>query len=170
MLARGHRVSLAVRYRDSVSRKFSWGHGLQILTCQHCRTKVAVSSESICPSCRKPTTDVPLPIVEELPTLSRPKTISRPDTIMNRVFMIASLICAVLQIVSLIRHSVTHHQPGSGLDQFSGFVELWITVAVALPLQVLGSAFGLGAGNMTIYCIVWNIACCGICILLSLII
>ncbi len=37
---------------------------VQIFTCQHCRTKVATGSDCICPNCRKPTIDVPLPAAE----------------------------------------------------------------------------------------------------------
>lgn len=81
--------------------------------------------------------------------------------------MIASFIMAGVQIVSLIRHSVTHHQPVMGLDHVARPVEFFATVAIALLLQVVGSAFGLGAGSFRIACIVSNIVCCVICMLLS---
>lgn len=140
---------------------------MQILTCQHCRTTVAVSSDFICPSCSRHTTNVPLPLAQETLEPIVSSSGYRPDTAMNRVFMIASFIMAGVQIVSLIRHSVTHHQPVMGLDHVARPVEFFATVAIALLLQVVGSAFGLGAGSFRIACIVSNIVCCVICMLLS---
>ena len=84
--------------------------------------------------------------------------------------MIASFIVAGLQVVSLIRHSITHHSPVMGLDHLAGFVEFLVTIAIALTLQVVGSAFGLGVGTHKKSCIVSNIVCCAFCILLSVIV
>lgn len=169
----GNPVSLVVRCKHIIPSGSSLRDRVQILTCQHCRTTVAVDSDFICPSCRKPTTNVPLPIVEEtlVPFVSIASY--RSDTIMNRVFMIASFICASMQIVSLIRHAVTHHVAvpgGNPLEHLAGFAEFFVTVSIALPLQVLGSAFGLGAGNLKLSCIVCNIVCCVLCILISLLV
>ena len=167
------RVILIVRCKHIIPSGSSLRDRVQILTCQHCRTTVAVNADFICPSCRKPTTNVPLPIVEEtlVPMLSNESY--RSDTIMNRIFMIASFICAGMQIVSLIRHSVTHHLAvagGNPLEHLAGFAEIFVTISIALPLQVLGSAFGLGAGNLKLSCIVCNMVCCVLCILISLLV
>ena len=145
-------------------------HRVEILTCQHCRTKVAVGSDCICPSCRKPTTDVPLSIAEDRSPPAVFPAVQIPDT--NRGFGIASFFCAGLQIVLLIYIAITHRQPvagGNPLEHLAGFVGVFTTIAVTLPLQVIGSAFGLGAGSFKIPCIVFNMVCCAICVLLSLI-
>jgi hypothetical protein len=136
---------------------------VQILTCQHCRAEVAVNSDSICPSCRKPTTDVPLPAAEAplLPTVA--SDVQLPDTNTNRFFRIASFVCAGLQVVLILMIAVSHYQPVVGrnpLEQLTGFVEVLTMIPVLLLLQVIGSAFGLGAGRFKIPCIVSNIVCC----------
>ena len=148
---------------------------MQILTCQHCRTKVTVGSDGICPSCRKPTTDVPLPAAEApwLPTVVFDVQI--PDTNTNRVFRTASFFCAGLQVVLVITIDIMHRQPvvgGNPLEQLAGFVAVLTIIPVLLLLQVIGSAFGLGAGSFKIVCIVFNILCCAFfatCVLLRLI-
>ena len=136
---------------------------MQILTCQHCRTKVAVGSDSICPSCRKPTTDVPLPAAEErLPPAIFP-AVQIPDTNTNRVFRTASFFCAGLQVVFVITIAISHRQPvagGNPLEQLAGFVAVLTMIPVLLLLQVIGSALGLGAGSFKIPCIVFNIIRC----------
>lgn len=148
---------------------------MQILTCQHCRTKVAVNSDCICPSCRKPTTDVPLPAAEAqlLPTVVF--DVQLPDTNTNRVFRTASFFCAGLQVFLMLMIAISHLQPVVGpnpLEQLTGFVEVLTMIPVLLLLQVIGSAFGLGAGKFKIVCIVFNILCCAFfatCVLLLLI-
>lgn len=166
-----HPLMAVVRCKHFIPSDSSLCDRVQILTCQHCRTTVAVVADFICPCCRKPTTNVPLPIDEEMlvPMLSNESY--RSDVIMNRIFMIASFICAGMQIVSLIRHSVTRHLAvagGNSLEHLAGFAEIFDTISVSLSLQVLGSAFGLGAGNLKLSCIVCNIVCCVFCILISL--
>ena len=134
---------------------------MQILTCQHCRTRVAVGSDGICPSCRKPTTDVPLTAAEAPLPPSVVFDVQIPDINTNRVFRTASLFCAGLQVVLVISFAVSHRQPvGDGLGQVAGFFEAMTIIPVLLLLQVIGSAFGLGAGSFKISCIVSNIVCC----------
>ena len=135
---------------------------MQILTCEHCRTRVAVGSDCICPSCRKPTTHVSLPIAEDslLPVVFPEVRIS--DTNANRFFRIASFFCAGLQVVLVIAVDYSHRQPvpgGNPLEYLIGFFDLLTIIPVLLLLQVIGSAFGLGAGSFKIPCIVSNIVC-----------
>jgi len=136
---------------------------VQILTCQHCRTKVAVGSDCICPSCRKPTTDVPLPAAEAPLPPSVVVDVQILDTNTNRIFRTASFVCAGLQVVLVITIAISHWQPvvgGNPLEQLAGIVEVLTIIPVLLLLQVIGSAFGLGAGSFKIPCIVSNIVCC----------
>jgi hypothetical protein len=136
---------------------------VQILTCQHCRTKVAVGSDCICPSCRKPTTDVRLSAAEAPMPPSVVFDVQIPDTNTNRVFRTASFFCAGLQVVLVISIDIMHSQPvvgGNPLEQLAGFVAVLTIIPVLLLLQVIGSAFGLGAGRFKITCIVSNIVCC----------
>ena len=136
---------------------------MQILTCQHCRTRVAVGSDCICPSCRKPTTDVPLSAAEAPLPPSVVFDVQIPNTNTNRVFRTASLFCAGLQVVLVISFAISHRQPiggGNPLEQLAGFFEVMTIIPVLLLLQFIGSAFGLGAGSFKISCIVSNIVCC----------
>ena len=136
---------------------------MQILACQHCRTRVAIGSDCICPSCRKPTTDVPLSIAEDsLPPVVFPE-VRIPDTNANRFFRIASIFCAGLQIVLVIAVANSNRQPvpsGNPLEYLAGFFDVLTIIPFLLLLQIIGSAFGLGAGRFKIPCIVANIVCC----------
>ena len=136
---------------------------MQILTCQHCRTRVAVGSDGICPSYRKPTKDLPLPEAEARLPHSVAVDVQIPDTNTNRVFRTASFDCAGLQVLLLITVAILHRQPvvgGNPLEQLAGIVGVLTIIPVLLLLQVIGSAFGLGAGSFKIRCIVFNIVCC----------
>jgi len=60
----------------------------------------------------------------------------------------------------VITIAISHWQPvvgGNPLEQLAGIVEVLTIIPV---LQVIGSAFGLGAGSFKIPCIVSNIVCC----------
>ncbi len=136
---------------------------MQFLTCQHCRTKVAVNSDRICPSCRKPTTDVPSPIADDSFTPADIHQDKLSDTNANRVFRIASFFCAGLQFVLVTTIAVPNRRPvigGNALEHLVDFVEVLTIIPELLLLQVIGSAFGLGAGSFKITCIVFNIICC----------
>jgi len=85
------------------------------------------------------------------------------DTNTNRIFRTASFVCAGLQVVLVITIAISHWQPvvgGNPLEQLAGIVEVLTIIPVLLLLQVIGSAFGLGAGSFKIPCIVSNIVCC----------
>lgn len=150
---------------------------MKILTCEHCLTKVGVDQQSICPSCRQQTTGTSRPEVSS-PAENNPYAeISKPvftcgyvpDTTSNKQFRAASLTFAVIQFASLVRHATTHHTP-SGANQLEGlarFAEFFVTFWIALPVLVVGSALGLGAGNSRASCIMINVACCVVAILIA---
>lgn len=136
---------------------------MQILTCQHCRTRVSLGSDCFCPSCRRQTTDVPLHAAEAQLLPTGVFDVQLPDSNTNRVFRTASYFCAGLQVVLMLMIAISQLQPAVGrnpLEQLTGFVEVLTMIPVLLLLQLIGSAFGLGAGSFKIPCIISNIVCC----------
>jgi hypothetical protein len=82
-----------------------------------------------------------------------------PDTTANRWCRAVSLLCALFQVLSVPRHIVTYYSgmgtnPLVGLEEFVGFMA---TVAISLPLLVVSSGIGLGAGKSQVLCISCNI-------------
>jgi hypothetical protein len=131
--------------------------------------QLAGDSTFISIDCRRMTTNASLPPAQGTSDATVSDSPCRPDTSINRGFLVASFVVAGLQVASLIRHSITHHTPVMGLDHAARFVEFLVTFAIALSLQVVGSAFGLAAGSQKTACIAGNIVCFVFCILLAMI-
>jgi hypothetical protein len=123
----------------------------------------SLAGNAILKSSGKPLDDDRVPTIEGLVMSDEPQRANSPDTNTNRVFRTASFFCAGLQVFLMLMIAISHLQPVVGrnpLEQLTGFVEVLTMIPVLLLLQVIGSAFGLGAGSFKIPCIVSNIVCC----------